>query len=817
MRAAGLHLLGLLALCCVAPSQSVSHSCSHDAISARRPLEAQRRLTHGQAGSARKLQPGAPPVPLRFTVEYGEGATGALGPAVWLRSTIMPSVTARLSAALSLPPMQGPLFAHRGCIGYNALVAPALCFAYESTPMCEAPTDEAPDWIYDASRLGPQTRWSPHNVSDPLGLSQKYTATTLPGRLGYPDTDFVLLVTAFAGTSCRSGGILAFAFNCERDEVNDRPTIARINVCPSKLNQAFDAGDLRAMRDILTHEVIHGLGFTAHNFLLFRKPDGSPRSPRDPYYPGRLAKSQEATVKCEAGASAPQRKVTVPSADTAVFPAERGGFACALPQPANVILDISSCVARLATPGVVAAARAFFACDTLTGGELENSVNACSSDSVLGSHWESRVSGGEIMTSILDGSAQGLSAMTLAVLADAGWGYVANYSAADAFSRGSHWGYGQGCAFAQGKCITSAGGAGLAGAGSPPHFLPASAPMGSVCSIDRRGFGLANVYDWPESLLEQYQYFPGSPRRGGNRAPVVGSIPSLDLLDFCPAIHTNGGSATLCTAAAAAPLAEARANGYVAGSNSICLATTLLRVDDAGAVRGAGCYAVECRADGSLAVTIAGADGNSLGATAVCAAGAGIAGKEQMLTYEGFVGGIQCPDVEGFCFPRRDLVNVPSVSATVPGSPSASTSATVSASPPASPPETPTAPPSTTMSASPVGAMSVTASETVPSPSSALTPSQGAAPIEAAGGSPAPSSASSVSITVAAAGAIALGVAGVLAWRSQMQRARRRPVTPQAVSRQEAADAASVATPGFSSILRGGVNKGGEGGQASVR
>lgn len=66
---------------------------------------------------------------------------------------------------------------------------------------------------------------------------------------------------------------------------------------------------------------------------------------------------------------------------------ERGHTSCSPEQP-------STCVFKLATPAVRAAAQRHFGCGSLQGAELENQDTG---SSILASHWEMRLFNSELM------------------------------------------------------------------------------------------------------------------------------------------------------------------------------------------------------------------------------------------------------------------------------------------------------------------------------------------------------------------------------------------------------------------------------------
>ena len=80
----------------------------------------------------------------------------------------------------------------------------------------------------------------------------------------------------------------------------------------------------------------------------------------------------------------------VPANNTAQWFPERG-MSC----NRATASDDGSCVARLVTPALRAASRAFFGCADIAGAELENyDTTPCQK---LGSHWEARVGWADAM------------------------------------------------------------------------------------------------------------------------------------------------------------------------------------------------------------------------------------------------------------------------------------------------------------------------------------------------------------------------------------------------------------------------------------
>jgi hypothetical protein len=108
-----------------------------------------------------------------------------------------------------------------------------------------------------------------------------------------------------------------------------RPLVGGANVCPGAL-RLLDEATLTA---VVSHEIIHALGFTDAMFNLTRRADGSPRS------------SSELLSSAVVGGRA---------------------------------------VTRVVSPSVAAAAAAHFGCDGLPGAQLEDEGGGGSA----GSHWE---------------------------------------------------------------------------------------------------------------------------------------------------------------------------------------------------------------------------------------------------------------------------------------------------------------------------------------------------------------------------------------------------------------------------------------------
>jgi leishmanolysin-like peptidase len=110
----------------------------------------------------------------------------------------------------------------------------------------------------------------------------------IPGGTGVANSDFHVFVHATA-SGCGSS-VIAFASSCQTDQ-DDRPIFAVINFCPAALPASYQ-GETAQYNSIFAtgvHEMFHALGFSTSNFPFFRNADGSPKTPRNPNFPSRLA------------------------------------------------------------------------------------------------------------------------------------------------------------------------------------------------------------------------------------------------------------------------------------------------------------------------------------------------------------------------------------------------------------------------------------------------------------------------------------------------------------------------------------------------
>jgi len=306
-----------------------------------------------------------------------------------------------------------------------------------------------------------------------------------------------------------SGSSVAAASFCSTDQY-DRPTAALLHIC---LDEAF-FDPLRIHRNVMTlkHELGHALGFNALSMAHFRRPDGSPYTPRTPE-----GDVPDSTIECT-GPHAERRNATValPSEEVLQFQTVRRGVR----------------VAELVTPSVVQVVRNHFDCQNLTGAELESGEGMpliLDESGCIGNHWERRLFSGDLMNPIIDDVEYStrISTLTLAYFADSGW-YQVDLSNAEI---AAGWGRGAGCNFVHDPCIGKNGEVSVANAPFFCNDLPndhsrsvATEIRGCTADLSRKASCSIGVYDL--DLPWEYQYFQqtyGSDYGGDD-----------PFMDYCP-------------------------------------------------------------------------------------------------------------------------------------------------------------------------------------------------------------------------------------------------------------------------------------------
>ncbi|KAK4470984.1 hypothetical protein MN116_006487 [Schistosoma mekongi] len=233
---------------------------------------------------------------------------------------------------------------------------------------------------------------------------------------GIPFAGYVLLIDAVSTSTC-SGSTAAYAGSCLMDPKTDRPILGYVNVCPGKMKVAYPED--RNSIGIFIHEIGHALGFAASSFAFMRDTKGNPRTPRD--------SKGKPTHQDQFGMYLPSqntiKKITRPWRST------EGWFT----------KDFHAFV----TPKILEAAKRHFNCRNLDGADLENKYQTSS----IGSHWEGRAYGGEIMAGRIEVD-YAVSSITLSFFDDSGW-YIVNYKKA------MNWEYGRkaGCTFVTRSCF----------------------------------------------------------------------------------------------------------------------------------------------------------------------------------------------------------------------------------------------------------------------------------------------------------------------------------------------------------------------------
>ena len=468
--------------------------------------------------------------------------------------------------------------------------------------------------------------------------------------------------------SCSTSGavVLAYAQTCQRDSATDRPTIGRINFCPTQLTT--DTSQFSAQLSTAMHEMAHAMGFTSDSLPLFRNPDGTPQTRRSTYDPTQPAPNFYTQFTCPSDGQVYGGYLADPR--TVQYTQERGSSPCvwtgdratSFTPLVDGVTAPSACIQRLVTPAAMAAAAWHSGCDSIGGLELDN-TDTCS---MYGSHHHARVFAQELMSPMLWHHTT-LSPATLAWFSDSGW-YGVNWGGAEAVGLGI-WAFRQGCGVARGACnggLSGPWGTGSGAGGSFPHFYLSTtafltaAPESSqrlgnrgtaVCTTDGRSPAFVEVQRSTAPLPMRLRYF----------APpydaLYGGYPAYD---YCPVpIPYNN---YLCTSPASAA-STAPARGETFGAGSRCFLSTLLAATGAGGTTalGAGCFTFACGTAGTPGGTPPLTISVASGATAVCTT------NSAQLTVTGMTGYIVCPaDIAALCASRSGGSGGSSVPAFVP-------------------------------------------------------------------------------------------------------------------------------------------------------
>ena len=485
--------------------------------------------THGrQLNSATAFQP------IRIKVETVslDGLTDSMQ--TWLQDTLVSSAVATLQQALSVVPVSGALLADRQCTS-TWQVADSTC-ASADAPTCGILSDGNEQTIPDSMLRGLRTCSTcfSNTAAQTCMESAGSTCSTSASGAGAANTDFLLYVSSVNTAAC-SGGTLAYAWQCIRDQY-DRPVVGYANFCPSAVSSASSAWDKQYATAV--HEILHALGFASDSWALFRYADGTPRTPRD-----SSGLPAQVSATCTDGTT---QTIRAPSSNTLAVATVNG-----------IVTN------TLVTPRVVSVARDIFGCATLSGGRLENQPT--SSGSCYGSHWEQRYFMNEMMASTSSHHAA-FSPMTLAAMEDSGW-YKANYSVAT----GLIWGRNRGCGFVTGECVD--------GGTAADGFCHVESETG--CTPDHRAKGYCNLRSDLTSIPSQFQHFDGETNKGGQ----------LEVADYCPYVMAySNGDCSIASNAMSTDYGETYGE-----ASSMCFQNTLVQSGFVASAANYGCYETRCQ------------------------------------------------------------------------------------------------------------------------------------------------------------------------------------------------------------------------------
>jgi hypothetical protein len=339
-----------------------------------------------------------------------------------------------------------------------------------------------------------------------------------------------------------SGEYLAASAICSTDQF-DRPTAAILHICIDE--EFFNETSLR--RNIITmrHELAvrsmrsrsalsecsqvsqftlllqHALGFNSISLAHFRRPDGTPITPRNEN--GEIPLTE---VECTGPLrSRTYANLTLPSTEILQFRSVRGGVR----------------VAEVVTPSVIRVVRNHFDCQDLPGAELESGeflpLSTGPQTPCLGDHWERRLFKNDLMNPLVEDLAfsSGISTLDLAYFADSGW-YQVDLSRA---APPSGWGRAAGCDFVEQPCVNADGQVPAKFQDSFCTHRPSLDDEGYAsgidgCTTDLTKKASCSIELYQGDLPREYQYFNFT--YGSN---VGGRDP---LMDYCPVYtgFTNG-------------------------------------------------------------------------------------------------------------------------------------------------------------------------------------------------------------------------------------------------------------------------------------
>ncbi|KAF0720032.1 Aste57867_611 [Aphanomyces stellatus] len=554
--------------------------------------------------------------PLRFFLYYDNMTMGLLpgNQSLFIQEFVVPAAMKIWSNALAVVPARGNLFASAPCVLTLKGTTPPICSAISTT----AASNQCVEQPIPATHFAPTRVCTTCRDATCSGASAS-CSTFGVGNSGIPNADMVMYIRANTTARC-TPNVMAYAATCQRDQ-NDRPTFGTINFCPSYIDPSSTTGP-GFERQVMTatHEFGHALGFSAASFALLRREDGTPRTPR--VGGGQFGSTSPVTGIC--ADSSTVTASSVPSNSTITYTTMRG-----------------HAISLLTTPTVLAAARAHFDCPSLPGVEIENGdPGAC-----LGSHWEERLFGPDLMTPIVN-YRTALSALTLAYFQDSGW-YQANFTAAEPL----YWGNNQGCPFTTDNCIRSTGRIPFWASKYEIESLNADTFCTTAtegCSADGMSRSQCSITSstYTSPLPLDYQYFPGKPMVGGYIQ--LQTIETDAFGDYCP-IHRAYAQGDCINPANLLVLPKHNVSpfGEIYGPTSRCTKMSLTRTNMFGlsvSNRFAGCYPMACTFHSkgpTIDITLA----TDIGSTVIVKCTL----KGQEVPVPGFKGSLTCPDPFVIC------------------------------------------------------------------------------------------------------------------------------------------------------------------------
>ena len=224
--------------------------------------------------------------------------------------------------------------------------------------------------------------------------------------------------------------IMALGYPCYFAAGTHRPVVGHLNINPKFINEEYDPQNY--LTDVITHELIHILGFTASL--------AAPSDTTETYY-----------IEWGHGYSSFSRRQSSQMQSRVQRPTQAGSPVF-FPEITNT--NTTANVALQTTPAVIEAAKKHFNCplfgtQSLPGLELEDYMFQNENLTRLGQtvHWEKRILRGEIMNSVVEKKSK-VTSITLAMLEDSGY-YRVNKDAAEVLK----YGKGAGCSFVQKSCM----------------------------------------------------------------------------------------------------------------------------------------------------------------------------------------------------------------------------------------------------------------------------------------------------------------------------------------------------------------------------